>query len=304
MLKRIIKSRFVQSIKIAKIIYFPFYISTKRKFQFEVLSPLESLKRINLEHLSVGRFGDGEMRIIFQHKGIGFQKFDPELATNLLKSANASDKYVIGIPHGFISTKNDNLRTSVFWWKYVFENRKQIKDLTNQAKTKLFFDASFSRTITELKHINTVDMVIQEVKNIWLNRTVIIIEGEQTRFGIGNDLFDNALDVKRIIGPAENAYDFVDKLEKTVVELSQKLIDPIILIALGPTATVLSYRISKLGIQAIDIGHFDLQYEYYLKGYRHRVKVSNKYDNEMGNISQEESFNDLSYKNQIYKQFF
>jgi len=301
MLKRIIKSRFVQSLKIAKVIYLPFYINTQKKLQVKVLPPLETVKRINEEKLSIGRFGDGEMRIMFQQRDIGFQKFDPKLANELFKSATPSGKYVIAIPHGFMTTKDDNLRTAVFWWKYVFENKKHIRTLTDHAKTKLFFDTNFSRTTTELKNTDTVDNVIREVKNIWSNRSVIMIEGKQTRFGIGNDLFDNALVVRRVVGPAENAYDAIDSLEEVVVELSKQLIDPIVLIALGPTATVLSHRIFSLGLQTIDIGHFDLQYEYYLKGSRHRVKVSGKYDNERGTTGQEENFSDESYKNQIYK---
>ena len=39
----------------------------------------------------------------------------------------------------------------------------------------------------------------------------------------------------------------------------------LILISLGPTATVLAYDLSKLGYQAIDIGHTDLEYELLLR---------------------------------------
>jgi hypothetical protein len=44
------------------------------------------------------------------------------------------------------------------------------------------------------------------------------------------------------------------------VKLSDKNI--LILISLGPTATVLAYDLAKLGYWAIDIGHIDNEYEW------------------------------------------
>ena len=37
--------------------------------------------------------------------------------------------------------------------------------------------------------------------------------------------------------------------------------NPLILISLGPTATVLAYDLSKTGVQAIDIGHITNMYD-------------------------------------------
>ena len=47
--------------------------------------------------------------------------------------------------------------------------------------------------------------------------------------------------------------------------IKQKLSkNKLILIALGPTATVLSYDLYKLGYHVIDIGHADIEYEWFL----------------------------------------
>ena len=50
----------------------------------------------------------------------------------------------------------------------------------------------------------------------------------------------------------------------------------LILIALGPTATVLSYDLNKLGYQAIDIGHADIEYEWYLRKAKKKIPIKNK----------------------------
>ena len=50
---------------------------------------------------------------------------------------------------------------------------------------------------------------------------------------------------------------------------------------MGPTATVLAYDLSRAGYQAIDIGHLDLEYEWFLRGEGVRVEVPGKYNNEL-----------------------
>ena len=54
-----------------------------------------------------------------------------------------------------------------------------------------------------------------------------------------------------------------------------------ILISLGPTATVLVYDLINIGNQIMDFGHFDIQYEYYLRNATKKIKIPNKYVNEV-----------------------
>ena len=49
------------------------------------------------------------------------------------------------------------------------------------------------------------------------------------------------------------------------------------LLALGPTATVLAYRLSLAGMTALDIGHLDIQYEHYLRGYKSIAPIPGKH---------------------------
>ena len=54
----------------------------------------------------------------------------------------------------------------------------------------------------------------------------------------------------------------------------------LVLLALGPTATVLAYDLAKSGIQALDIGHIDIEYEWYLRKDRTHKKIEGKYVSE------------------------
>lgn len=57
--------------------------------------------------------------------------------------------------------------------------------------------------------------------------------------------------------------------------------DLLILFSLGPTATVLSARVSnETNVQCIDIGHLDIEYEWFLRGSVSKVPIKGKYVNE------------------------
>ena len=52
--------------------------------------------------------------------------------------------------------------------------------------------------------------MIKKLKTLWSGRDVVIIEGEKSRLGIGNNLFDNMKSIQRIICPVINAFKFFD----------------------------------------------------------------------------------------------
>ena len=81
------------------------------------------------------------------------------------------------------------------------------------------------------------------------------------------------------------------KLEKEVL----------FLIALGPAATVLSYDLFKAGYQAVDIGHVDVEYEWWRMGARKKVKLKRKYVNETA-IGNEVADAGEEYRKQIIAQ--
>ena len=69
--------------------------------------------------------------------------------------------------------------------------------------------------------------------------------------------------------------------------LKQEPKDTLILFALGPTATVLAFDLAKEGYQALDMGHFDIEYEWYKRNAKKQEKIANKYTNEVsgGNVT-------------------
>jgi len=141
-----------------------------------------------------------------------------------------------------------------------------------------------SRFYIIYKNKEKCKLQISMLKQIWDNKDVVIVEGCQSRTGVGNDLYSNARSISRILGPAESAFSMYDTIMKAITENVTK--DKLILLSLGMTATVLAYDLSKLGYWAIDIGHLDVEYEWYNKKAKTEYVVTGKYTYgvESGNI--------------------
>ncbi|WP_289128474.1 SP_1767 family glycosyltransferase [uncultured Clostridium sp.] len=268
----------------------------KKVYKFKILNRYETVNLIKKNKLSVARFGDGELFII-NNTEIGFQEKNIELSKRLEEILKSDDKDIlICIPSMLNDTNwctekckkywDNHLQDSRIWWfKYINKNRT-------------YGDTQITRPYIDLKDKNESKNLFNNLKEIWDNRDVVIIEGEQTRLGVGNDLFNNIKSIKRIICPTKNAFNKYNYILDEAKTLSK---DKLILIALGPTATVLAYDLNKLGYEAIDVGHIDVEYEWFLQKVTEKVKLKNKYVNEGTgdiNISNE---NDISYNEEIMK---
>lgn len=136
------------------------------------------------------------------------------------------------------------------------------------------------------------------LKRIWNNKDVVFVEGEGTRSGYGNDLFSNTASIKRIVCPAVNAFDKYDEILNTCLEFDK---NKLFIIALEPTATVLAYDLAKQGYRALDLGHLDIEYEWFLRGTKKKIPIKDKYVNETKRGKVITKIKDENYLLQIYK---
>lgn len=264
-----------------------------------ILDMNRTIEEIIIKKASVSRFGDGEFELI-REKNIPFQDNNFLLSQRLdevLKSNN--NDLLIGIPKAF--EKQDLEKriesTQKFWKHYLSYNRLSIYKKIH--RNNLYVDANFTRPYITFKDKNNCRSYFKNLKKLWNNRDIIIVEGEFSRLGVGNDLFNNSKSIKRILAPAENAFSRYDDILNEIIKQDKY---HLILIALGPTATVLAYDLSKLGYQAIDIGHIDIEYEWFLKNAKEKIPIENKYTNEVKdgkNIKLLELIKDSNYVKQI-----
>ena len=255
-----------------------------QKKRWNIKTTRETIERI-VQGYSISRYGDGEFNIIFRKKSINFQEYDLELSNYLKVILNSSlPKHLVAIPRTLIEIKNLKDNEKYFWSRYYLKQKKKLKE--NISNKKVYFDSMISRFYMPYIKFEENIKDIENLINYFSNKKILIIEGENTRFGLGNSLLKDALEIQRVILPDKNGF----KKYKIILDfvLNNFTKDNIILIALGPTATVLAYEFCKNGYQALDIGHMDVEYEWYLLKAKRKIDLQYKSVNEVSGVKEKE----------------
>ena len=242
----------------------------------KVYAKEETLRELVRTNKSIARFGDGEFNLIWG-ESLPFQDFSEKLQTKLQEILTSNDdNLLVGLPDIFASLAQYKTDSANFLRRLVVTNREKIYKILNLEKQ--YCDSCVSRPYIDLFDKSKVGEYFKEFKKVWDNKNVVFVEGKMSRLGIGNDLFDNCKSIKRIICPARNAFESYEQILETCKKLSK---EALFIIALGPTATVLASDLSKLGYRALDLGHIDIEYEWFLLKATKKVAIKNKYVNEV-----------------------
>ena len=231
----------------------------------QIMSQSETIDKIIKEHCSISRFGDGEISWMCKEgAGWGFQKSNPLLTKRLneIFTSPHKEKIIICLSGSY---KPESPKCD-YWKKHAEEI---FLDLNKHiVANRKFGETGITRNANNVPHM----------KQIWQDKDIVIVEGELSRLGVGNDLFDNVKSLKRILCPAKNAF---DKYDEIFAECLKQPKEKLFLLALGPTATVLAYDLCNKGYQALDVGHIDICYEWKLRGAIGKIAIPGKYVNEV-----------------------
>lgn len=264
---------------------------------YNIANPDETIKKIVSENKSITRFGDGEIDFIYG-KGMHYQRYDEKLAIRLKEVLESNEEdLLIGIPDA-VNVEYLELYTGpaiAFWPGWI--NKFKFRLIKLLDRKKQYYSTQITRFYIDYKDKSNKADYVKNLKKIWDNKDVVIIEGDKSRLGVGNDLFDNMKSIQRIICPSENAFDKYNEIMKEALKVNK---EKLILLALGPTATVLAYDLYKKGYRVIDIGHVDIEYEWFLRKVDKKVKIETKYVTEVNNgRSDIADIKDKKYDNEI-----
>lgn len=263
-------------------------VYTSKIFYREILkipvikSREETIEKIIKDKCSIARFGDGEICIMLNKGGIQFQEANKDLMKRLREVITSEEEnLLIGLPTYYFDDLNIYIEKARQWFEGIRINeRLPFCELLKNKNNITYYSAGISRFYIDFKDKSEAKVYINKIKNIWENRDIVMIEGDKTRSGVGNDLYDNSKSLRRILAPSENAYSKYDEILKAIRQNANKT--DLIVMALGPTASILAYDLNKMGYQAIDLGHLDIEYEWFLQGATCKQKIENKYVNEIG----------------------
>lgn len=282
------------------------YKNICKKFNLKFYTDVESVNQIVYNKKSLARFGDGEFLWLLKIDSGSYQKASDELAEKLeetLKSKN--ENLLIGLPEtlNVEYLQQYKIKNKIHWTNFGVKHFNKIEPLIDKNKT--YANTQMSRFYIDFKNNGFANEKIDNIKRIWNNRDIVIVEGEKTKMGIGNDLYANAKSIKRIICPAKNAFDKYDEIFENIKKYGK---NKLIILALGPTATILAKDIANLNdkeieYQAIDLGHLDIEYQWFLMRAKNKEAIKGKFVNEVRNrdLSNEsiENEEESEYKKQI-----
>ena len=253
----------------------------RTKYRLHIMSPERTLRYIAKNKCSIARYGDGEFDLITFSRDLHFQQINEELSERLVQILKNKDKrLLLCIPRCMNTTRGCNDHSGTFWIEWgKHGHHEQIVEMirAHAGKRYVFGDSQITRPYIDWVDSRRADRTFPMLKALWAGRELLVVEGEQTRLGVGNDLLDGAGSIKRILAPAVGAFEYYSQIKQ---EIRNNYHGELIILALGPTATVLAAELAAMDIQALDIGNIDIEYEWYLRKAKERIVIPGKFTNE------------------------
>ena len=219
----------------------------------------ETVDKLVNDKISLARFGNGELDQILGRPEV-FQRPSAKLSSRLKEVLASTDPRIgIGLPLNLF-TKSKRIKSKYakknagYWTEWGDKFREVI---FSTAKRHTYFPAEITSREFQSEYFFT------KIRTVWQDRDVHLIHGVGIFKRLEYDIFDNAKSVTHQLAPSRDAfeeYDFI--LEEALKTDKNKLV----IIILGPTATVLAYDLAKQGYQALDLGHIAKNYDWYKRG--------------------------------------
>ena len=179
------------------------YFTSKLRPPF-VYGTDETLDKLINENCSMSRYGDGEFALIYK-KDLKFQPYSIELRDRLIEILRSNKSHhIVCVPNVFNSFDEYTQKAKDYWISYLNKNIHKIYRLLN--KNNNYYNSLVTRLYIDVEDKKLVENRFNKIKKLWENRKVVIVEGEKSRLGIGNDLFSDAISIERIICPSIDAF--------------------------------------------------------------------------------------------------
>lgn len=254
----------------------------------------DSLNKLLEEPKSLCRYGDAELSVLLG-TDLSYQTYDKNLADRLKEILyNKNDNCYVGIPREIQYFEYLKKGAKRFWvYCFLFRMRRLANYFNYDS---IYLDSCMTRIYMPVESSFPTKQCFDKFKKIFRDKDILIVEGEHTRFGVNNDLLASSKSLKRIICPDKNAWSYYEKILSTTLQYGK---DKLIIICLGPTATILANDLSCKGLYAMDLGNLDIEYEWYMRKDKNISAIEGKTTNEACDDKKEVDITDSTYKEQI-----
>ena len=212
------------------------------------LGLFETLDHIRRNRLSLARLGDGELALALRADArISYQAGSADLQRDLLDLL--AGRGYSDVPLLVCIPGSNSPYFRQYWAKYW----PIVRPVLSEAM--LYGDASVSREALFQQNVEADRLAWRAV---WDGCDVCFVTGKGSRFDVLPALFDNVASQRTIHSLPAQAYDDLPRLMDEIRSTVPK--STLLLISLGPAATVLAGRLAREGYWAIDLGHISNAY--------------------------------------------
>jgi glycosyltransferase family protein len=256
---------------LAAVVYL-FHEKILRDNKIKVHSIDETIDELLQTEKSMVRFGDGAI-VMIKGGDLMLQKASPEVSKGLTQILSYQyDDLMVALPDVFDTLSYYRSASRKFWRDHLLFCRKTYEKYCNPNR---IYGASFvSRCYYCMEDRRNCTLWFAKIKKIWENRDIVIVEGTKTHNGVGNDLFDTARSIERIICPPSDAYSALSRIEESCEKYGT---DRLFLLSVGVAAKFLALDLFKKGYRVLDIGNMDLEYEWFVRQTEDKIPLE-KYD--------------------------
>lgn len=227
-----------------------------------ILDTQATIQKLCNEKMSLARFGDGELSLI-QERDIPFQKSSPRLTSRLKEVLSSNNpKIGIAIPRVLYSAKGRRTQHNWEFWQQEGPQFRPLLDRYLNMKN-VYYPTEVSLFSSYSSETEKFDAYFQSIRQIWQNKDIHLIYGKGIFDHLTYDIFDNAKSVSRQEAPSKDAFEQYEIILETALKVDPK---KLIIIILGPTATILAYDLALQDYRALDLGHIAKSYDYWKKG--------------------------------------
>lgn len=248
-------------------------IYTKSEYNLRVMDNEDTLDFIDRYHPSIARIGHYEVALINGNKQpLQDPAYDLCQKLDAVAKKMSSNKLLVCLDDVFYSLALFSDHVQDRWKNQLNTYKNYYESLTEGGFQNVYGNAMLTTPYINFKDHSQAAHIFKRIKQWWQDRDILVVEGYYTRSGVGNDLFDNAKSVSRVICPDHNAWDKHDQIVEAIKKYGK---DKLILLAVDSTSAVLAAELADWG-QVIDLGYIDRDYAWSKMGVTTPVTLANK----------------------------
>ncbi|MCM1387499.1 MAG: GT-D fold domain-containing glycosyltransferase [Bacillus sp. (in: Bacteria)] len=252
---------------LAAVVYF-LYEKKILHHTIRVYSIDETLDELLRTEKSMVRFGDGEIMMI-KGRALHLQQASSEIAKGLAEILGYQQENLLVTIPGVFDGLSDHRKESVQFWKdHLLFYRKIYETYCN--KERIYGTTFVSRCYYFARDKENCARWFAKIKKLWENKDIVVVEGSRTHNGVGNDLFDKAKSVERIICPPKDAYAAIPDI---LAACEKYPVDRLFLLSVGVAAKFIACELFQKGYRVLDIGNLDVEYEWYLRRAEQKIPI-------------------------------